>query len=200
MSENLLMIFIKNPILGKVKTRLANTMGGEKALKVYLKLLEHTHKIANQVQVDKVVFYSDYIDENDIWKKSQFQKLLQKGDNLGDKMSNAFVETFSMGYKRVVIIGSDCFEINEDIISDAFKILEETEIVLGPAKDGGYYLLGMKKHYTQIFENKTWSTESVLKDTLLDISNLKLTFKLLPTLSDIDEEKDLINYPNILKQ
>jgi len=194
------MVFVKNPILGKVKTRLAYTIGDEKALKVYKNLLEHTHKIANQVQVDKAVFYSDYIDEDDIWKKSDFQKFLQKGDNLGDKMSNAFAETFNMGYISVVIIGSDCFDLNEDIITDAFKILEETEIVLGPAKDGGYYLFGMQKHYKQFFENKTWSNENVLSDTLKDLSNLKLTFKLLPILSDVDKEEDLINYPNILNQ
>ncbi len=200
MNENLLMIFIKNPIRGKVKTRLASTIGDEKALKVYNKLLEHTHKIVSRVKVDKAVFYSDYISEDDFWKKLEFQKLLQKGENLGDKMSNAFITTFNMGYKRVVIIGSDCFEIDEDILTDAFRILEETEIVLGPAKDGGYYLLGMQKHHKQFFENKTWSAENVLLDTLLDISNLKLTFKLLPTLSDIDEEKDLINYPKILEQ
>lgn len=194
------MIFTKNPLLGKVKTRLASTMGDEKALQVYQKLLEHTHEITSQIQVDKVVFYSDFVNEDDIWNRAEFQKMLQRGDNLGDKMSNAFIEAFDMGYKGVVIIGSDCIELNSEILMDAFTILEESDIVLGPANDGGYYLLGMQKHHKQLFENKSWSTENVLPDTLLDISNLKLSLKLLPTLSDVDEEKDLLNYPNILQQ
>lgn len=198
-SENLLMVFIKNPVLGKVKTRLAKTMGDEKALHVYQMLLDHTHKVAKRVNADKAVFYSDYINDDDIWKKDKFQQLMQKGGGLGERMSSAFIKAFNMGYKRVVIIGSDCFDLNEDIITDAFKILEENEVALGPAKDGGYYLLGMRSYYKQLFEHKTWSSENVLLDTLLDLSNLNLTFKLLPTLTDVDTERDLENYQNILE-
>lgn len=192
------MIFIKNPELGKVKTRLAKSIGHEKALNVYHLLLDHTLKITSTIKTDKAVFYSDYINENDIWREGEFKKLLQKGEDLGEKMSNAFINAFKMGYKRVVIIGSDCFELNEGILNNAFKILEENEVVIGPANDGGYYLLGLQKYYKQFFENKTWSTENVLLETLHDLSNLNLSFKLLPTLSDIDEEKDLNNYPTIL--
>jgi uncharacterized protein len=199
-SENMLMIFIKNPVLGKVKTRLAKSIGDKKALHVYHLLLDHTQKIACGINSDKAVYYSDYINDDDIWKNAEFQKSIQRGDNLGKRMSNAFLESFKMGYKRVVIIGSDCFELNEKIIADAFKILEESEVVLGPAKDGGYYLLGMRNYYGQLFENKIWSTKNVLLDTLLDLSNLNLSFKLLPTLSDVDDEKDLLNYPSILIQ
>ncbi|MBI3518497.1 MAG: TIGR04282 family arsenosugar biosynthesis glycosyltransferase, partial [Bacteroidetes bacterium] len=126
-------------------------------------------------------------------------QFLQNGKELGDKMGNAFVKAFNMKYKKVIIIGSDCLDLNENIISDAFKLLDEQEVVLGPARDGGYYLLGMRNYYPQLFKNKTWSSENVLLDTLLDLSNLNLSFKLLPTLSDIDVEKDLIHYPNILE-
>lgn len=192
------MIFIKNPELGKVKTRLARSIGHEKALNVYHLLLDHTLKTVSTVKTDKAVFYSDYINETDIWREGEFKKLLQKGENLGERMSNAFIDAFKMGYKKVVIIGSDCFELNEDILNNAFKILEENDVVIGPAKDGGYYLLGLQKYYEQFFVNKTWSTENVLLETLHDLSNLKLSFKLLPTLSDIDEEKDLNPYPTIL--
>jgi rSAM/selenodomain-associated transferase 1 len=197
-SDTLLMIFIKNPELGKVKTRLAKSIGHEKALNVYHLLLDHTLKITSTIKTDKAVFYSDYINENDIWREGEFKKLLQKGEDLGEKMSNAFIDAFKMGYKRVVIIGSDCFELNEGILNNAFKILEENEVVIGPANDGGYYLLGLQKYHKQFFENKTWSTENVLLETLHDLSNLSLSFKLLPALSDIDEEKDLNNYPTIL--
>jgi rSAM/selenodomain-associated transferase 1 len=199
-SENILMVFIKNPVLGKVKTRLAKSIGDEKALHVYHLLLDHTQKTVRRINTDKAVYYSDYINEDDIWKNAEFQKFVQLGDNLGKRMSKAFLESFKMGYKKVVIIGGDCFELNEKIINDAFKILEENEVALGPAKDGGYYLLGMRNYYGQLFENKIWSTQTVLLYTLLDLSNLNLSFKLLPTLSDVDDEKDLLNYPNILEQ
>ncbi len=194
------MVFIKNPVLGKVKTRLAKTIGEEKALNVYKMLLDHTHKVAKRVNTDKAVFYSDFINSDDVWKKDKFQQFIQNGNDLGDRMSNAFLKVFNMGYKKVVIIGSDCFDLNEDIISEAFSILEEHEVVIGPAKDGGYYLLGMKSHHEQLFKNKAWSTENVLLDTLLDLSNLNLSFKLLPTLSDIDQEKDLEKYPNMFSE
>lgn len=194
------MVFIKNPVLGKVKTRLAKTIGDEKALSVYNLLLDHTHKVARRVNVDKAVFYSDFINGDDIWKKDKFQQLVQKGENLGDRMSTAFLKAFNMGYKKVVIIGSDCFDLDEDIITEAFNVLEENEVVLGPAIDGGYYLLGMRAFQGQLFKNKTWSSENVLLDTLLDLSNLNLSFKLLPTLTDIDQERDLEKYPNILSQ
>lgn len=197
-SESLLMIFIKNPKLGAVKTRLAKTIGDEKALHIYFILLDHTHKVARRVNSDKVVFYSDFINNADEWRKDNFIQWLQKGETLGDKMSNAFLRAFKTGYKKVIIIGSDCLELNKDLIEDAFNLLDTKEVVLGPAKDGGYYLLGMKNFYATLFENKTWSSENVLLDTLLDLSNLDLSFKLLPTLSDIDDEKDLKAYPNIL--
>jgi len=197
-SENLVMIFIRNPELGKVKTRLAKTVGDEKALQIYNLLLDHTHKVVKGVNADKAVFYSDYINSEDVWKNDGFAQWMQNGKDLGEKMSNAFLEAFNMGYKRVVIIGSDCFELSENIIENAFTILSENEAVLGPAKDGGYYLLGMKNFYPSLFQNKKWSTESVLKDTLLDFSNLNVSFKLLPTLSDIDEEKDLLPYQNLI--
>ncbi len=198
-SDSLLMVFIKNPSLGKVKTRLAKTVGDEKALHIYHILLDHTHKVAKRIKGDKAVFYSDFINNNDEWKKNDFIQLLQKGNALGDKMENAFEKAFNMGYKKIIIIGSDCLDLNENIISDAFKLLDEQEVVLGPARDGGYYLLGMRNLYPQLFKNKTWSAENVLLDTLLDLSNLNLSFKLLPTLSDIDVEKDLEHYPNILE-
>lgn len=192
------MIFVKNPVLGKVKTRLAKTIGAEHALKVFQQLLEHTHQITSKVRAHKVVFYSDFIDTQDIWHEPEFQKMMQKGETLGDKMSNAFLKAFDLGYKRVVIIGSDNIEIDNNIIHNAFEILNVSEVVIGPAKDGGYYLLGMRNHHIQLFENKTWSTASVLNDTLADLKELNLTYKLLPTLSDIDVEADLLNYPIII--
>lgn len=199
-TENLLMVFVKNPHRGKVKTRLAKTIGDEKALQVYRLLLDHTITIANRANCDKTIFYSDYIDETDLWKKEKFSQFVQEGNDLGERMYNAFKYIFSKKYKNIVIIGSDCLELNEHIITDAFAVLKDNEVVIGPAKDGGYYLLGMRKLYKELFINKSWSTENVLLDTLLDISRLNISMKLLPTLSDIDEEKDLELHKNLFEK
>jgi len=189
--DSLLMIFAKNPELGKVKTRLAKTIGNEKALMIYVKLLEHTHAVADRVFADKAVFYSDKVQEFDILDYYKFPKFLQKGKDLGERMERAFGQAFAQDYDKVVIIGSDCYEITTEIVEDALTALDDHNVVLGPALDGGYYLLGMDRHYPHLFKDKAWSTPDVLLDTILDIKKLKLSYSLLPTLSDVDEEKDL---------
>jgi rSAM/selenodomain-associated transferase 1 len=189
--DSLLMIFAKNPEMGKVKTRLAKTIGQEKALMIYVKLLEHTHAIADKVFADKAIFYSEKVQEFDLLDYYKFPKFLQKGDDLGDRMDRAFGQAFGQHYEKVVIIGSDCYELTSEIIEDALLALDNHNVVIGPAHDGGYYLLGMDRHYSHLFKNKAWSTEDVLLDTLLDLKKLKLSYALLPTLNDVDEEKDL---------
>lgn len=190
-SDNILMIFVKNPELGKVKTRLASTIGKEKALKVYKTLLAHTCTIVNSISFDKAVFYSDSITHNDLWDNEMFQKYLQEGEDLGEKMLSAFTFTFAIGYKNVVIIGSDCIELTVKIIEEAFELLRSNDVVIGPAKDGGYYLLGMNKLYKELFQNKKWSSENVLLDTVIDLKKINVPYKLLKTLSDVDREEDL---------
>ena len=189
--KTLLMIFIKNPVKGKVKTRLAKTIGEEKALSVYLQLLTHTCKETIQTEGVKKVFYSDKIEEKDLWDSAYFGKCVQEGNDLGERMYNAFRLGFAEGFTKIVIIGSDCPELSSDIIATAFSKLIENDFVIGPATDGGYYLLGMKKLAKEIFENKTWSTATVLQDTIDDLDKMKSSYYLLPVLSDVDEEKDL---------
>lgn len=189
--DSLLMIFAKNPEIGKVKTRLARTIGDEQALMIYVKLLEHTHAISDRVFADKAIFYSDKVQEFDILDYYKFPKFLQKGDGLGERMDRAFGQAFAQHYEKVIIIGSDCFELNTEIIEDAISALDDYNVVLGPSHDGGYYLLGMDRHYPHLFKNKKWSTADVLLDTILDLKKLNLSYNLLPTLTDVDEEKDL---------
>lgn len=190
-SEKLLMVFIKNPELGKVKTRLAKEIGEEKALSVYFQLLFHTNFISILSTGDKAVFYSDEIDEGDMWLEKVFQKYVQEGKDLGERMLNAFRRVFARGYKKVVLIGSDCIELNEFIINEAFDALDKNDVVFGPAKDGGYYLVGMNQLVPELFQNKQWSTSDVLLDSILDIKKLGLKHQLLKTLSDIDTLEDL---------
>ena len=178
--------------MGCVKTRLAAEIGDESALKVYMALLDYTRSIASEINSSRLLFYSDFIEENDSWNTQLFSKFLQEGNSFGIRMCRAF-ELALKDHERAVIIGSDCEELTPKIISDAFDILSEFDVVLGPAKDGGYYLMGLKKIYPELFTNKQWSTSSVLDDTLNDIKKLRLSFYLLPVLSDIDDFEDFKN-------
>ncbi len=186
-----LLIFYRNPELGKVKTRLAKTIGDEKALAIYLRLAAHTRSICQDLPQEKVVYYSHFTDTEDAWPNSHFQKKLQQGSDLGEKMQSAFDQGFKNGCQSICIIGTDCFELTSGIIEQAFTQLEKYDAVIGPAKDGGYYLLGMKKRTPELFQNKKWSTDSVAKDTINDFKRLGLSFVELPPLTDVDEEKDL---------
>lgn len=148
--KNVLIIFTKNPLYGKVKTRLAATVGNDKALEAYKTLTNHTHAITYYLNCSKIVFYTDEIVEDGIWK--DYQKQLQHGTDLGERMMNAFEYVFQNEYLKAVIIGCDCPELTEQIIKKAFEHLDKYDVVIGPAADGGYYLLGMKKLYESYFK------------------------------------------------
>ncbi|MBD80807.1 MAG: glycosyltransferase [Crocinitomicaceae bacterium] len=189
---NLLMIFAKNSSEGKVKTRLAKDIGDKKALEIYQLLLKHTRDVALGVNCFRMVVYSDFIDfEDHLFNNHYFLKDEQSSGNLGERLSNSFKTNFEEGFDNIVCIGSDCFELTSEIIEDAFEKLKNNDVVIGPAKDGGYYLIGLKKMHSQLFENKEWSTPNILLDTLLDLKNLNLKYELLPTLSDVDNVDDL---------
>jgi hypothetical protein len=192
-----LIVFTRNPELGQCKTRLAKTLGNQSALDIYKYLLQHTANVTKQVHADRYVFYSVDINQDDIWNTTHFIKRLQKGKDLGERMHNAFEELFMSGYKKVIIIGSDLLDLNPDIIDKAIATLDHNEVVLGPAEDGGYYLLGLKKLYPKLFQNKAWGTETVREDTLADLKNK--TVSLLKPLNDIDTFDDMKHY-NQLKQ
>ena len=193
MSKNLLLVFTRNPALGKVKTRLAKTVGDKTALEVYTFLLERTRDIAAKVTADKAVYYSVKIRENDIWDATIFQKHLQVGEDLGIRMLHAFKNGFETGYEKVLIIGSDLYDLTAETIENAFIALENNEVVIGPAEDGGYYLLGMNSLEEKVFKNKDWGTETVRKDTLEDLKDKKVF--LLGELNDVDVFEDIEHHP-----
>ena len=189
--KQLLIIFYRNPELGKVKSRLADTVGEERALALYLVMAAHTRKISLSVPVDKVVYYSRFIDTEDNWLNSDFQKRLQQGDDLGERMKRAFEESFDLGYESVCIVGTDCPELTGAMVIAAFEALNHHDAVIGPALDGGYYLLGMNRFMPELFDDKKWSTDSVCGDTIQDLKRQNFSYQLLPTLRDVDRETDL---------
>ena len=193
MPKNLLLVFTRNPELGKVKTRLAKTVGNATALKIYTFLLKRTRDIAIKVSADKAVYYSVKVRENDIWDASIFQKHQQVGEDLGIRMLHAFKNGFKAGYEKVIIIGSDLYDLTSETIENAIIALENNEVVIGPAEDGGYYLLGMNSLEEKIFKNKDWGTETVRKDTLKDLKDKKVF--LLGELNDVDIFEDIKHHP-----
>jgi len=187
--KSALIIFVRKPVLGKVKTRLATSVGDENALLVYRHLLAHTKSITQELAINKFVFYADEIDNNDLW--NGYEKHLQSGNDLGERMKNAFKLLLKEGFKKIIIIGSDCLEMDSNLLNNAFKELEKTDVVVGPAIDGGYYLLGMKNDHSFLFDIRNWSTDTVYADTINLVNANKLSFIALTKLNDVDTVDDL---------
>ncbi|KZS41036.1 glycosyltransferase [Aquimarina aggregata] len=183
------MIFTRNPELGKCKTRLAATVGDQVALDIYTFLLEHTVQITKDLNVTKEVHYSQNKNDNDLWEAAIYNKMEQSGSDLGKRMEYAFAAGFEKGYQNIIIIGSDMYDLNQIDLEHAFTTLKTHDYVIGPAEDGGYYLFGMKSLNSQVFKNKIWGTDSVLKDTLEDLK--KENIKLLEVRNDIDYYEDI---------
>lgn len=195
-SSRVLIIFVKNPIPGKCKTRLAKTIGDVAATEVYKVLLRHTALITEPLNTIKKVYYSDFIEVDDMFQ-GNFVKKVQEGAHLGEKMKNAFAKAFQQGFQQVVIIGSDLLDITTDDINEAFSVLETYDYVIGPAEDGGYYLLGMNKFNPTLFENKDWGSNTVLQETLMDLKNENIA--LLDERNDIDTFEDLQEFKELIE-
>ncbi len=188
---NYLMVFVKNLIPGHVKTRLAEDIGMDGAIDVYKELLDYTAEIAGKVKTDKGVYYSQYVELYDDWENEQYEKHVQEGKDLGERMLNAFTGAFEKGYHKVVIIGSDTLEITKKHIDQAFEALDKNDVVFGPAEDGGYYLLGLNNIFPALFENKNYSHEHVLNEAIDEIEKFGMSYTLLEKLHDVDTMEDL---------
>lgn len=197
--KNLLIVFVKNKVAGKVKTRLAKTIGSEAALHIYDALLSLTEKTSQKVAVDRHIYFSEAIVPKG-WEGDQ--KLVQQGADLGARMQGAFQYGFEQGFNKIILIGSDLPDITKENIDTGFENLQSKEVVFGPAEDGGYYLIGMTKMHEIIFKNKPWSQSRLLEVTLAQLKEKQTTVGLLETLNDIDTFDDLVAsdfYKNNLK-
>ena len=190
-NDSLLIIFSKNPEPGLVKTRLASSIGDEKALEVYEKLRHHTAFIAENAAVNRTACYSHFLPAEDIFTTDHFNAQLQVGEDLGERMLNAIKRGFDEGFRHIVLIGTDCYELSTAILDSAFSALEHADAVVGPARDGGFYLIGLNKPIPELFLKREWSTKDVLSVTIEILQRLSLSYELLPELSDIDTFDDL---------
>lgn len=199
---NHLLIFAREPVLGRVKTRLAASIGPEAALATYRELLALTAAAVAAAQVPATVWLAEAPAGPALgspasptlprpeWPNLPWRVQPAAG-TLGERMAHAFAEAFAAGAAHVVVIGTDCPGLTADLLRQAFAQLATHDLVVGPAADGGYYLLGMNKLHERLFRGKQWSTAAVLPATLADAGHLGLRVAQLPTLADVDSAADL---------
>ncbi len=192
MKKEVVLVFQKNAILGQVKTRLASGMGELRALEIYKHLVQLTYLALEAVPMPVWTYFSDFIPEST--HPTVEKSFVQEGQDLGERMSNAFASTFDSEIEKVVLIGTDCPTLQSQHLLQAFAALNGSDLVLGPASDGGYYLIGMKVRAAYLFEGIAWSTSQVLSQTLHVASQHGLTTTLLPLLDDIDTPEDWQRY------
>ncbi len=187
-----LILFVKDPVPGQVKTRLAKAIGDQKASEVYRILLKNTLDISLPLACPKFVYYAEAVNEDDQWNVPGYIKKLQEGEDLGERMYNAFKDLFYLGFEKVLIIGSDCYDLKTEIIQEGFRQLNTKKVVIGPALDGGYYLLGMNALIPELFFDKAWSTDQLKDQTVNELRRMDISYSLLPELRDIDDLDDFL--------
>lgn len=195
--KSAVVLFTKMPEKGKVKTRLAEKIGNQNAVDFYKVCCENCfEKIREIKSVSKYVFINENENSSEVqnWIGNEFNIEVQAGKDLGEKLFNACIDIFSKKYDKIVILGTDIPDISSDIIQKAFTALDESDFVIGPSDDGGYYLIGMNQLNKEIFENINWSTEKVLEQTIKKIKNGRYTYTTLTRLKDIDYLEDLENW------
>jgi rSAM/selenodomain-associated transferase 1 len=190
-----LIIFVRFPHPGKVKTRLATSIGNDKAARLYRLCTENVFKETKKLSdnVLRHIFYADKDDEDNVikWAGPVFHFMSQVEGDLGIRIEAAFNYVFRQGARKAVIVASDVPDLSAEIIENAINALTDNDIVIGPTNDGGYYLLGMNGVHNDLFHGVTWSTTEVYAETLSIIEYLGLKVHCLRALDDIDTEEDL---------
>ena len=195
MGTTALIIFVRLPHPGKVKSRLAWTLGPEKAAAFYQLCAQQIARELEQVpgEVKKYLAYSDNSDEDEIrhWIGSRFRLVLQAEGGLGERLEQSFRDFLRGGFGKAIIMASDVPDLSARVMNDAVNVLDNHDLVIGPCNDGGYYLIGMKKPHGELFKGITWSTDKVFEQTLTIAGQLGLSIFSLNTLRDIDTGDDL---------
>lgn len=188
MNKALLIVFVKNIVLGKVKTRLAKSIGDVGAFNVYKQLFNITQTETLKTNIERHIYFSDVV-INSAWPNDK--KFVQSGNNIGERMENAFNKGFELGYKKVILIGSDLPDISSKLIQTGIELLNSADCVFGPATDGGYYLIGLNEPNPHIFRDKPWSKPNLMSETETEIYAQDKSIKYLKKLNDIDTIDDL---------
>jgi len=202
--EKLLVIVAKQPVPGRVKTRLFPKLSPEAAADLYRCFLQdRIQEVISFNGVDRAIAYTpEDAKETFVSLASDgFELFAQQGKHLGERLNNIFLEKLSQGYKAVSIVDSDSPDLPKSLINESFELLlsRQADVVLGPCYDGGYYLVGMRKPHPELFRNIPWSTENVLSVTLEKAKKIGLNVKLLSIWNDLDTFEDLVEFYNMYK-
>lgn len=200
METSKLIIFTRYPEPGRTKTRLIGTLGARGAADLQRQMTEWTVRIAQAVRAVRetdieICFTGGDEQKMRQWLGASLEYRRQAGQDLGERMANAFQSGFAEGYRSIVLIGTDCPELTADILDKAFGLLEQHDVVIGPTQDGGYYLIGMTDAYPQVFAQIPWGTDAVLEKTLDALRSIGVAWGLTDKLRDVDEPEDLIVWP-----
>ncbi len=204
MAEKLI-IFSRFPAAGDTKTRLIPVLGPEGAARLQRALTERTVALARRLtKIRPVALQLSYrggrISDLRMWLGGDLHFRDQGPGNLGEKMARALVQAQEEGYRRIILIGADCPSLSVAILTAAFDALTDHELVLGPAVDGGYYLLGLSRFIPDLFRDQPWGRPDLLACTLAAADRLELNYYLLPELADVDRPEDLHHlgdYPDL---
>jgi rSAM/selenodomain-associated transferase 1 len=196
--KNLLIVFTKYPIPGKAKTRLIPAIGREKAAELHRLMTERTICTAGLLAAReavslKIFFEGGNLEAMRAWLGKRDFKRQVSGD-LGKKMLAAFEQGFSGKAQKIVIIGTDCPALTPALLRAAFLNLKTNDLVLGPAEDGGYYLIGLRKRAAFLFQDISWGSKEVFSQTQTKAAEYDLSLATLETLRDIDRPVDLLGH------
>lgn len=203
MTKERLIIFTRYPEPGKTKTRLIPALGAEQAAMLHRQMTEYTLEQVRLVQQHRPITVEVRFAGGDSklmtnWLGSNIICKPQAEGDLGTRMGRSLSLAFDDGIDRVAVIGTDCPGLNADIISLAFDSLQQSyDLVLGPALDGGYYLLALRCFIPELFININWGTATVLQQTVDIAKQLNLSIAYLPQLADVDRPEDLLVWEQI---
>lgn len=201
-TKNKLLIFTKAPVLNEVKTRLQPDYTPEQSLALHQKLVKHTLSAVTKTGCYDAELCCSPNRQHMFFLECEkdFPISLndQLGDDLGERMAFAISSSLQLNHK-VIIIGTDCPELNEEYISQAFDALDKFDSVIGPAADGGYVLLGLKKFSSELFQNFSWGSDSVFSQTRKVLKDLSWTCHELGIMHDIDRPEDLLRHKDLFK-
>lgn len=196
-----LIIFTRYPQPGKTKTRLIPALGVEGATNLQRQMTEFTLSKVKKFQESAAISFEIRFTGGNLqlmqnWLGTELNYLLQGEGDLGKRMENSFFSAFNKGAQEVVIIGIDCPNLSAEVLAQAFEKINNCDLLLGPAVDGGYYLIGLKRAIGELFINIDWGTAKVLQQTVDIAQQLNLSVGYLPTLADVDRPEDLPIWEN----
>ncbi|UCF13733.1 MAG: TIGR04282 family arsenosugar biosynthesis glycosyltransferase [Thermoplasmatales archaeon] len=195
--NNGILLFVKCPEIGKVKSRMATSISIKKVAKIYSFFVEDTLDRLKETSYDIIICYypDEAINKFKNWLGSDYSYMPQKGINLGERLKKGFEKGFQQDFTKLIALGSDSPDLYISIIDDAFENLDKFDTIIGPCEDGGYYLLGFSKQsfFPGVFDKIPWSSEKVFERSIKALSKANQKVFILPLWNDVDTIDDLFN-------